>query len=63
MGGEDGGFYSDHRYRGAIGLDLRELDPAGLKRIPERDVRLGDMRYLAQVDVDPDALEERWGGP
>lgn len=39
------------------------MDPRELKRTPERDVRLGDMRYLAQVDVDPAVLEERWGGP
>jgi hypothetical protein len=43
-------------------MDARELDPAGLKRIPERDVRLRDVRYLAQVDIDPAALEQRWGG-
>lgn len=44
-------------------MDPRQLDPAGLKRIPERDVSLRDMRYLAEVDVDRAALEERWGGP
>lgn len=44
-------------------MDSRKLDPAELKRIPEREVRLREMRYLAQVDVDHAALEERWGGP
>ncbi|MFE7570850.1 hypothetical protein ACFU76_28475 [Streptomyces sp. NPDC057539] len=44
-------------------MDPREREPAGLKRISERDVRLDDMKYLAQVDVDRAALEERWGGP
>jgi hypothetical protein len=44
-------------------MDLRELNHMGLKRVPERDVCLGDMAYLAQVDVDRAALEERWGGP
>ncbi|WP_333738944.1 hypothetical protein [Streptomyces sp. IBSBF 2806] len=41
----------------------REFDPAELKRIRERDVSLRDMRYLAQVDIDPAALEKRWGAP
>jgi hypothetical protein len=44
-------------------MDSRKLDPAELKRIPERGVHLREMRYLAQVVVDPAALEERWGGP
>ncbi|MFD7119728.1 hypothetical protein ACFWAA_22235 [Streptomyces sp. NPDC059922] len=44
-------------------MDASELEPAGLKRISERDVRLGDMKYLAQVDVHRTALEERWGDP
>ncbi|MFM9709098.1 hypothetical protein [Streptomyces galilaeus] len=44
-------------------MDPKELDLTGLKRMPERDVRRGDMRYLAQVDIDPAALDERWGGP
>ena len=39
------------------------LDPARLKRIPERDVSLRDIRWLAEVDIDRAALEERWGGP
>ncbi|GGZ04268.1 hypothetical protein GCM10010365_24000 [Streptomyces poonensis] len=41
----------------------RQLDPAGLKRISERTVSLRDIRWLAEVDVDRAALEERWGGP
>ncbi|MEH0433811.1 hypothetical protein QBB34_47450 [Streptomyces stelliscabiei] len=57
------GLDSDHRYRGAVKMDPRELGPAGLKRIPERDVSLSDIRYLAQIDVDRAALEERWGAP
>ncbi|MGW1605337.1 hypothetical protein [Streptomyces eurythermus] len=32
-------------------------------RIAERDVRRGDIKYLAQIDVDQVALEERWGKP
>ncbi|MFE2669217.1 hypothetical protein [Streptomyces mirabilis] len=57
------GFYSDHRYGGEIDMDLRELDPAGLKRIPEQDVNPRDIRWLVQVDVERAALEERWGAP
>ncbi|MFJ1915844.1 hypothetical protein ACIOGX_28365 [Streptomyces sp. NPDC088147] len=44
-------------------MDPRELEAAELKRISERDVPLGDMKFLAQVDVDRAALEERWGDP
>ena len=45
------------------GMDTAELAPAGLKLIPERYVSPREVKYLAQVDVDPAALEERWGGP
>ncbi|MER6789686.1 hypothetical protein ABT330_34605 [Streptomyces sp. NPDC000658] len=41
--------------------DTKELDPAELKRIRERDVNLRAMRYLAQVDIDPAAPQKRWG--
>ncbi|WP_232839385.1 hypothetical protein [Streptomyces triticisoli] len=44
-------------------MDLRELEPAGLKRIREQDVSPRDIRWLAQVDVERAALEERWGAP
>ncbi|WP_329245169.1 hypothetical protein OG223_09525 [Streptomyces sp. NBC_01478] len=42
-------------------MDLRELDPAELKRIPEGDVSSRDIKWLAEVDIDRAALEERWG--
>ncbi|MEV5784570.1 hypothetical protein [Streptomyces sp. NPDC052287] len=44
-------------------MNLRELNPTGLRRIPEKDVSPGDIRWLVQIDVDPAALEERWGAP
>ncbi|MGW8703046.1 hypothetical protein ACWGOK_40080 [Streptomyces eurythermus] len=40
-----------------------DLAPAGLKRVAARDVSPRETRYLAQVDIDSAALEERWGGP
>ncbi|MEU5979681.1 hypothetical protein [Streptomyces sp. NPDC047315] len=36
---------------------------ARLRRISEREVSLSDIRWLALIDVDRAALEERWGGP
>ncbi|MFJ6565499.1 hypothetical protein ACIQMV_37795 [Streptomyces sp. NPDC091412] len=42
-------------------MDLRKLEPAGLKRIREKDVGPRDIRWLVQVDVERAALEERWG--
>ncbi|MER5617790.1 hypothetical protein [Streptomyces sp. NPDC002215] len=44
-------------------MDLRELDPVHLKRIPERDVSPHDIRWLVQIDVERAVLEERWGAP
>jgi hypothetical protein len=44
-------------------MDSRELDPAELKRIPEPDVSLRDIRWLAAVALDRASLEERWGRP
>ncbi|MFG2131495.1 hypothetical protein ACGFNV_27255 [Streptomyces sp. NPDC048751] len=44
-------------------MDLRELNPTSLRRIPEKDVSPGDIRWLVQVGVEPAALEERWGAP
>jgi hypothetical protein len=44
-------------------MDPIVLDPTRLKRIPERDVSLRAIRWLAEVDIDQAALEERWGGP
>ncbi|MCZ0211218.1 hypothetical protein OZK63_38250 [Streptomyces sp. UMAF16] len=38
-----------------------DLNPAGLKRVVEREVSPREIRYLAQVDIDFAALEERWG--
>lgn len=43
--------------------NLRELYPAALKRIPQRDVNSRNIRWLVQVDVDRTVLEERWGAP
>ncbi|MFB7247360.1 hypothetical protein CW362_21835 [Streptomyces populi] len=42
-------------------MNPRESAPAGLRRIPERDVNPRDIRWLVQVDVERAALEERWG--
>lgn len=39
------------------------LDPAGLRRIPEREVSPRDIRWLVQVDVERAMLEARWGAP
>lgn len=36
---------------------------ARLGRVSEREVSLSAIRWLAQIDVDRAALEERWGGP
>ncbi|WP_406004499.1 hypothetical protein [Streptomyces sp. NBC_00987] len=44
-------------------MDLRELDPIRLKRIPEKDVSPRDIRWLSQIDVERAVLEERWGAP
>lgn len=44
-----------------VSVDLRELDSTSLRRIPEKGVRSGDIRWLVQIDVDPAVLEERWG--
>ncbi|GAA3063386.1 hypothetical protein [Streptomyces glomeratus] len=44
-------------------MDLRELNPTVLRRIPEKDVSPRDIRWLVQVDVERTALEERWGAP
>jgi hypothetical protein len=57
------GLNPDHHRRSATGMDSRELDPAELKRIPERDVSLRDIRWLAAVDIDRASLEGRWGRP
>ncbi|WP_234388691.1 hypothetical protein [Streptomyces sp. AS58] len=46
-----------------VSMDFRQLDPACVKRILEREVSLRDIRYIAQVEVDPAALEYRWGSP
>jgi hypothetical protein len=43
-------------------MDQRELDPTGLRRIAEGDVRPRDIRWLVQVDVECAALEERFAG-
>ncbi|MFI6405692.1 hypothetical protein [Streptomyces sp. NPDC050548] len=43
-------------------MNLRDLDPAALKRIPEGDVNSRDIKWLAGVEVDREVLEERWGG-
>ncbi|MFF3990596.1 hypothetical protein ACFY0B_39305 [Streptomyces sp. NPDC001797] len=37
------------------------MNPAELKRIPERNVSPRDIKWLAEVDIDRAALEERWG--
>ena len=42
---------------------MRHLNPVSLRRIPEKDVRPGNIRWLVQVGVEPAALEERWGAP
>ncbi|MFG2424988.1 hypothetical protein ACGFWD_39005 [Streptomyces sp. NPDC048448] len=42
-------------------MDLRELDPTSLRRIPEKDVSRSDIRWLVQIDVEHAAIEERWG--
>ncbi|MEO3973155.1 hypothetical protein [Streptomyces sp. CAU 1734] len=44
-------------------MSATAMDPAGLKRIPEKGVDLRTIRYLATVDVDRAALEERWEAP
>ncbi|MET8290090.1 hypothetical protein ABZV80_33465 [Streptomyces sp. NPDC005132] len=44
-------------------MDLRELSPTGLRRIPEKDVRHGESKWLVEIDVESAALEERWGTP
>ncbi|MFD0007152.1 hypothetical protein ACFVJ4_32635 [Streptomyces sp. NPDC127178] len=44
-------------------MDSKRVDPAGLKRIPEKTVSLRNIRWLAEVDIDRAALEERWGSP
>ncbi|RPK66231.1 hypothetical protein EES42_24250 [Streptomyces sp. ADI95-17] len=46
-----------------MGMDLRELDPIRLKRIPEKDVSPRDIRWLSQIDVERAVLEDRWGAP
>ncbi|MFJ4931610.1 hypothetical protein [Streptomyces sp. NPDC088736] len=53
----------DHHHGGEVRVDLRELNTTSLRRIPEKDVRSGDIRWLVQIDVDLAALEERWGAP
>ncbi|MFF4364001.1 hypothetical protein [Streptomyces sp. NPDC001604] len=42
-------------------MAVRELNPVELKRIPEGDVSSRDIKWLAEVDIDRAALEERWG--
>ncbi|MFF2999451.1 hypothetical protein ACFVTC_33625 [Streptomyces sp. NPDC057950] len=44
-------------------MDLRELSPTGLRRIPERNIQRGKSRWLIEIDVESAALEERWGAP
>ncbi|MER8032948.1 hypothetical protein ABTZ78_28745 [Streptomyces bauhiniae] len=39
------------------------MTPTSLRRIPEKDVRPGDIRWLVQVAVEHATLEERWGAP
>ncbi|MFJ7258426.1 hypothetical protein ACIQWV_39475 [Streptomyces sp. NPDC098085] len=41
----------------------RERARPELNRIPERNISLRCIRFVAQVDVDRKALEERWGTP
>ncbi|MET8290092.1 hypothetical protein ABZV80_33475 [Streptomyces sp. NPDC005132] len=55
--------HSGHRHGGEVGINLTELNPTGLRRIPEKDVSPGDIRWLVQVDVEHAAIEERWGTP
>ncbi|MGW7667501.1 hypothetical protein ACWGJX_10195 [Streptomyces sp. NPDC054775] len=55
--------HSNHHHGGEVGMDLRELAPKSLRRIPEEDVSPGDIRWLVQLDVESAALEERWGAP
>lgn len=55
------GFHSDHRHRDAVEMDLRNLNATELKRIPEEDVSSRAIKWLAEVDIDRVALEERWG--
>lgn len=57
------GLRPDHHHEGGVGMDLRELEPASLKRIREQDVSPRDIRWLVHVDVERAALEERWGAP
>ncbi|MGW0801274.1 hypothetical protein [Streptomyces sp. NPDC002692] len=59
------GIDPDHHHGGevSVSVDLRELNSTSLRRIPEKDVRSGNVRWLVQIDVDPAALEERWGAP
>ncbi|MFL0026076.1 hypothetical protein ACJBCE_24475 [Streptomyces sp. NBUL23] len=40
-----------------------ELDLTGLQRIPEEELALKEIRYLALVQVDLMALYRRWGRP
>ncbi|MEV6993208.1 hypothetical protein AB0N87_29085 [Streptomyces sp. NPDC093228] len=57
------GIHSGHHHGSEVGVDLPELTPTSLRRIPEKDVGPGDIRWLVQVDVESAALEERWGAP
>lgn len=57
------GDYPDHHHRDEIAVDLRELSPRDLRRIPEEDVRRGESRWLVEIDVDSAAVEDRWGAP
>ncbi|WP_416958392.1 hypothetical protein [Streptomyces sp. Agncl-13] len=56
------GYASDHHHRDTVKMNPREPHPTALMRIPERDVSSRDIRWLAEVDIDRAALEERWGG-
>ncbi|MFE6104965.1 hypothetical protein ACFVQ4_34160 [Streptomyces laurentii] len=38
-------------------MESTQPGPVGLKRVPERDVLPGAVRYLAEVDADLAALE------
>jgi hypothetical protein len=44
-------------------MELLNFSPSGLTRVPEKNTRLRDLRWLAEVELDLDTLEKRWGSP
>ncbi|MGW1226877.1 hypothetical protein [Streptomyces sp. NPDC002530] len=44
-------------------MNSRVVRSADLKRIPERNVRPSDVRWIVQIDVGLTQLEKLWGAP